>query len=104
MTGIPLWWVLYVDSQAAKWSTLVWVDFTRPDRQFYAEQVRSFCEMLMSPLLEQVAYPRVGKHCDKSWCPYELNCSAKIRPPKGIYYDAVAARRLTGRIKSPFDP
>jgi hypothetical protein len=104
MTGIPLWWVLYVDSQAAKWSTLVWVDFNRPDRQFYAEQVQSFCQMLMSPLLEQVAYPSVGKHCEKSWCPYELSCAAKIRPPKGVYHDAVAARRLTGRIKSPFDP
>lgn len=98
LTGIPLWWVLYVDSMKAQWACLCWVDFTKPDMQFYAEQIEGLGRLLGGPHLLDIAFPNLGDHCSDDWCPYRTECADRIKPLAGRFFDVRTHRSVTGVI------
>ncbi len=99
LTGCTKSWILYVDSMRAAWATLIWVDWTRPGHQRYAQQVADYCKLLMSPAIFDVAIPRIGSHCSETWCPYRKCCYQDMMPPPGIVHDAISAKRPTGQLQ-----
>jgi hypothetical protein len=92
-------WVLYLDSRAAAWASVVWIDFTDPRMAEYIQQVRDFIDLLRSDDLFQIAYPNLGEHCFKTWCPYRKTCHDAFMPPPGRIYDAAKAMRPTGQVR-----
>jgi hypothetical protein len=96
LTGCLRSWVLYVDSMRAAWTTLVWIDWTRPGPKRYAAHIAEVCRYLCSDQLYERAIPRLGPHCKDTWCPYYGNCHQDQMPPRGIHIDAVAATQATG--------
>lgn len=99
LTGAPKGFVLYVDSMRAAWTTTCWIDFLKPDFQFYCEQVKAFCQFLMSDRLLDVAYPNLDHtNCTGCFCPYTKSCYGRMAFPPGVDYNAVAARMPTGRV------
>ncbi len=96
LTNCKKTWVLYLDSMRAAWSVMVWIDWTLPGMQRYAEQVADFCKLLMSDKIFDVAMPRLGEHCSSTWCAYHDSCYSEMMPPKGILFDATASKRATG--------
>ncbi len=98
LTGCKKAWVLYLDSLRASWSVLVWVDFTTPGLQRYAEQISDYCRLLMSDKIFEVAVPRLGSHCSETWCPYGKTCYQEMMPKPGIFYNALEAKRATGQL------
>jgi hypothetical protein len=98
LTGCRQSWVLYVDSMRAAWSSMVWVDWTKPGMKRYAEQVADFCKLLMSQTIFETAMPRLGSHCSETWCPYRKTCYQEMMPPQGTIYNAAAAQRPTGQL------
>ncbi len=99
LTGCLKSWILYVDSMKASWCTIIWVDWTKPGTKRYAEDVRQFCEYLMSDLIYDLAVPRLGPHCSKMWCPHRKACYEQIVPAKGSVYDVVKTKRAVGQIQ-----
>lgn len=97
LTGCQRVWVLLVDSLKAKWATLVWIDFTKPEMQFYAEQVKAFCQFLMSDRLWDVTYPVIGDHCKQLWCPHTVDCHDLFVPPPGRVYNVALRRKVAPR-------
>jgi hypothetical protein len=94
LTGCPRVWVLMVDALKAKWANLIWIDFTKPDMQFYAEQVKSFCQFLMSDRLWEVTYPAIGDHCTQTWCRHTVDCYKLFMPPPGRVYNVALRRKV----------
>ncbi len=100
LTGAPKGFVLYIDSMKAHWATLCWIDFTKPDVAFFVEQVKSFCQFLMSDMLPAVAFPNLDHtNCPKCFCPYKHSCYEKYAFPPGREYSAISARRPVGKIR-----
>ena len=98
-------WVLYLDSKGATWAALVWIDFTKPEMMEYVQQVRDFIDLLRSDDLFRIAYPNLGEHCIKTWCPYRKSCYDAFMPPPGRIYDAAKAARPTGPMRlTPMTP
>ncbi len=98
LTGCQKSWILYVDSMRAAWSTLIWVDWTKAGPKRYAQHVKNFCEFLMSDLIYDLAFPRLGKHCGDGWCPFQSTCYNDIVPPPGTLYEVAKAKRATGQL------
>lgn len=92
-------WVLYLDSIKGRWVNLVWIDFTTDAMKYYADQVRSFCEFLMSDKLIDVCFPNIGDHCKNSFCRYKAECFSKIMPPPGSLYNLSLSRKQVGPIR-----
>jgi hypothetical protein len=88
--------LLYVDSRNAAWVDLIPCSFTSPDMQFFCDQVEEFCRFLMSDRLMEVAWPRLGKHCYQTWCPWEPHCAQKFIPPRGRHFDAIRRQTPSG--------
>lgn len=99
LTGATRGWILYVDSMKARWVNLVWVDFTTDAMKFFADQVASFCQFLMSDKLYDVAWPNIGDHCVYSWCKHKADCYSRIMPPPGSLYNVSLARKHVGPIR-----
>ncbi len=99
LTGAERAWVLYLDSQKARWVNLVWIDFTTDAMKFYADQVAEFCQFLMSDRLFDAAYPNLGDHCVYSWCKHKADCYSRIMPPPGSLYNVTVARKHVGPIR-----
>lgn len=99
LTGCKTSWVLYVDSMRASWVTVVWVDWSKPGLQRYAEQVKDFCKHLMSDAIFDSAVPRLGSHCSKTWCSYRKTCYQEMMPAAGTVFDAAASKRPTGQLQ-----
>lgn len=91
--------ILYVDSQRAAWTTLVWIDFNTPGMLFFTEKVAEFLAFLCTDMLPIVAFPNLGDHCSSTWCGYNGGCHNMIVPPRGIDYNVAIARRPTGPMK-----
>jgi hypothetical protein len=86
LTKIPRWFILYVDSQHAAWSTLIWVDFSKPDMAFYAEQIHDFTVRLAQGAFLDQAVPVLGDHCHDTWCPHTAQCADRFMPGPGQHY------------------
>jgi len=106
LTGCQRVWVLYVDSLKAKWANVVWVDFTKPEMQFYAEQVADFCRFIMGPDVLKHTYPVVGDHCTRTWCRHTVDCFKVFMPPPGRVYNKARARTIksSGPVRLPTAP
>ncbi len=99
LTGAERAWVLYLDSLKGRWVNMVWIDFTTDAMKYYADQIRSFCEFLMSDKLLDVCYPNIGDHCKTAFCRYKAECYQKIMPPPGDLYNLSLARKPSGPIR-----
>jgi hypothetical protein len=108
LTGCERVWVLLADSMRAKWATVIWIDFAKPEMRFYAEQVAAFCQFLMSDRLAEVAYPVVGDHCQQTWCAHIVDCHDLFMPPRGRVYNVAKRRKVVPRgpvaLPAAFDP
>lgn len=94
LTGASKGWVFYVDSKNGSWSLLILIDFSTPEMQELAMQVRAYALYLKSKRLYNTAVPRMGEHCSDNFCPYPGKCRDRFLPVAGVQHDAsvVAAR------------
>lgn len=91
----------FVDSMRGMWAYRVRIDFTKPAVQRYAAQLEEFCYFLMSDDLWKYAWPNLGGHCEKTWCPYRISCKRPTMPGPGEWFDAVRAYRPSGLVSIP---
>jgi len=99
LTGAERAWVLYLDSLKGRWVNLVWIDFQTDAMKYYADQVRGFCEFLMSDKLLDVCFPNISDGCKTSFCRYKRECFDAIMPRPGSLYNLSLALRPTGPIR-----
>jgi hypothetical protein len=88
--------IQYVDSQRGMWAYRLHVDLTTQAMLNYADQLEAYCRFLMSDNLWAFAYPHIGAHCEKSWCPYRPSCKRQIMPPPGQFYNGANAMKTVG--------
>jgi hypothetical protein len=88
--------IRYVDSLRGSWVYPVEVDLTTAAVRNYSDQLEAFCRFLMSDLLWQVAWPNIGAHCEKMWCPYRPSCKRAIMPPVGKFVDVRGSMQPMG--------
>ncbi len=84
-------WILYVDSLAASWSTLVPIDYQSAEMQELEAQVVAYAKHLRSVNLPKSAIPRMGSHCEDNFCPYRRVCHDRYRPDAGTAHEAKLA-------------
>lgn len=93
----------YVDSLRGNWAYRVPINFKDPAVVEYGNQLEAYCRFLMSDALWAVAWPNLGPHCDKTWCPYRDGCKRRILPAPGTgnWFHAQTAFRPSGIVKIP---
>jgi hypothetical protein len=87
-TGAARGWVFYVDSKSGSWSVNIPIDFTTPEMQELADQIRAYALYIKSKRLYNTAVPRMGDHCSDNFCPYRVQCRDRYQPPAGTSHDA----------------
>jgi hypothetical protein len=93
-----LGYVLYVDSMKASWAMLSQpIDYTTDDMVEYLEQLEGYARGLRRKSLLKTAMPRVGSHCQSSFCPYTSICRDTLIPPASAPVDTP----LTPKFVSP---
>lgn len=100
-TGAKRATIEYVDSLRGTWAYRVKIDLTKPAVRRYSDQLEDFCHFLMSDDLWKYAWPNMGTHCEKTWCPYRISCKRPTMPGPGEWYDAVRAYRPSGLVNIP---
>lgn len=76
--------ILYVDSMKAQWAMLVSVDFTAEPIQEYIKQIFDYLGYLRSKQLMTRCTPRIGSHCQSTFCPHTAVCRDLVLPPPGV--------------------
>lgn len=84
-------YVLYVDSTRANWALLTDpLDFTAPEVVEYLNNLAAFAARLKRKTIFGTAMPRLGSHCQATFCPYASICRDKIIPAATMPVDAAA--------------
>lgn len=87
--------ILYVDGPKAQWAMLVSVDFTCEPIQEYIKQLVDYLGYLRSKQLLTRCTPRIGSHCQSTFCPHVAVCRDKVLPAPGVPVEVDKAIHIT---------
>jgi len=87
--------ILYVDGPKAQWAMLVSVDFTNEYIKEYITQIHDYIGYLRSKQLFVRCTPRIGSHCQSTFCPHVATCRDKVLPPAGVPVEVDKAIHIT---------